>query len=117
MRFTMGKGTRVIPGAWVGIAPQCRTSILQNYGFTEGQIARLKAGSFVAVKESGDVWLCWDIKGREVHIKVPKTVLRVFSEVNPPEEQPEPPGYPAVNLGGCGPVDPLDILQWSNDHI
>ena len=81
MRKTLSKSARIHPGAWVGVARQCRNTALSDIGFTEDQITRIKAGEFVAVRQDkGETWLVWDINGSDVEIRVPTSTLRAFSD-------------------------------------
>lgn len=131
MKACLSKNTTIIEGAWVGIAPRCRTSVIDDLGYTDDQIARLRSGQFVAVepvekfvfvmdKDTGavkrvahppDCWLIWDINGSEIYIRLPTRVMRVFSESRSKTPYIEPLGSPAANVMGDHPVDPDELEQ------
>jgi hypothetical protein len=90
MRKTLAKSTEISPGAWVGVARFCNNCLLTKHGFTKGQVARMKAGEFVAVKRKGDRWLVWDINGSNQELPVPGSTIRVFSSfelIVPPRDR------------------------------
>lgn len=119
MRKTLSKSAEIEEGSWVGTGTEDYDSLLDKLGLTTGQINRLRQGEFIAVSEDGDVWLCWDVKGHNVEIKVPKRVLRVYSNLETCiEPHPTPPGCAAACFNGDGPVDIETLtLYWSNDGI
>ncbi len=103
------------PGSWIGIAPRCKNCILEKLGATPGQIKRLKQGDFVAIHEDGSDWLVWDIRGDGGRWKLPRSVIRVYSESEVVEAV-QKTGLTSMDLFELTPIGPDDVVFSTKDY-